>query len=820
MTEVPVPDSITTQQQFAAGLSLLSGRAGLTTRGLAKLTRIPHTSIAGYLGGKNLPRIGSGVLRKILLACGVAPEEEIERWEAALLRLWWARKRPPEPPASTAQAPETESHTVASRIVVSTRPPVERLAEEPTLHGRHDLLDLLGRGLDQQATGRDTPRVHVLHGLGGSGKSTLALALVKKARARGVRTWWLLADNPVSVAEGMRALTADLGASSQLLRFGSQPDVVWRLLREYRQPWLLVIDDADNPRRDLCPGDAPVTDATGWLRPVEGRFGLVVVTSRDGAPEVWGRHASWLRLHRVDPLSAADGAKVLLDLAGPMAGSVGDARALAERLGGLPLALRLAGMHLAEAHRLPRSIAGPVSFAEFARALEEGRHSEVLGESARSPVGRQARGQVGRTWELSLDLLETLGLRYARPLLRALSCLRPAPVPYGLLLQPAVLARSALFPGLTPVLLRETVLALANVGLVDLVRDDQADPDVADLLVIHPLVRDTSRDRVEDQADAYLALLTELLSEVADGLDPKNPRSWAKWRVLADHCRAPLDLIGALGLGRTPPPGVLGPATLAARYLLSAGRLEQAEEIYETVIATGRDVLSVDHPRLLMLRHDFNRVRHMLGRYLEAEQGFRSILPARRRVLGTRHPDTLTTQHYLARVLRDLDRLDEAEDLLRRTLQARAESLGPDHSDTLTSKNNLADLLRSRGDADEAERMLTEVLHARTRLLGAEFPATLITRHYLALVACDRGDLVGAEAVLTELALICARVLGVRHPRALTVRQSLGELRHLGGDVAGAVEIMSEVLAIRSEVLGDEHPHTRATLERLRAVQR
>jgi hypothetical protein len=126
--------------------------------------------------------------------------------------------------------------------------------------------------------------------------------------------------------------------------------------------WLLVLDNADDPDL-LAAGQGRVHERRGWLRaPCE--HGAVLVTTRSA--NAWGEAA----LLQVGPLSRDDGAAVLRDLA-PDAGP--DADALADRLGCLPLALRLAGSYLAAVRSFPAipGLAAPTTFGEYHHAWEE-----------------------------------------------------------------------------------------------------------------------------------------------------------------------------------------------------------------------------------------------------------------------------------------------------------------------------------------------------------------------------------------------------------------------------------------------------------------
>lgn len=143
---------------------------------------------------------------------------------------------------------------------------------------------------------------------------------------------------------------------------------------------------------------------------------------------------------------------VLIDLCGH-AGDRGEARALAERLGGLPLALRSAGTYLGRTSRggglLCREAGRP------ARAATFDAYRQALGDSALDLLDegvphlndverleQRHRGLVSRTWEMGLDLLEAQGHVHARALMRLMSCFASAPLPADLL-DEAVLAETA-----------------------------------------------------------------------------------------------------------------------------------------------------------------------------------------------------------------------------------------------------------------------------------------------------------------------------------------------------------------------------------------
>ncbi|MEK8109213.1 hypothetical protein NKG94_39920 [Micromonospora sp. M12] len=107
-----------------------------------------------------------------------------------------------------------------------------------------------------------------------------------------------------------------------------------------------------------------------------------------------------------------------------------------------------------------------------------------------------------------------------------LACLSVSPVPYEVVLKPAILAGSPLFKGLTG---RQRVKVLEGIGdlaLVDFdVQEDVTDPAFAHVLSLHPLVHAMFRDRdeVREQIADYHGLVMKLLLAATEGQNPDYP---------------------------------------------------------------------------------------------------------------------------------------------------------------------------------------------------------------------------------------------------------------------------------------------------------
>lgn len=91
------PDGISTREEFAAALTLLRERAGLTVRDVARKVDVPPATIGGYFAGRHVPPLKPpDQLARILSACGVGDTAEVHKWLDALGRV---RRQPGRRPA-------------------------------------------------------------------------------------------------------------------------------------------------------------------------------------------------------------------------------------------------------------------------------------------------------------------------------------------------------------------------------------------------------------------------------------------------------------------------------------------------------------------------------------------------------------------------------------------------------------------------------------------------------------------------------------------------------------------------------------------------
>ena len=282
---------------------------------------------------------------------------------------------------------------------------------------------------------------------------------------------------------------------------------------------------------------------------------------------------------------------------------------LADRLGGLPLALKIAGSYLAEAAAIPAAFAdsGMIrTYRQYREALQGGDLEALFPVPGGQLTAEQARGLIGRTWELTLDLLDARPLPEARQVLRLLASFADAPVPYQLLLHPGTLAAFPPLRDISGSRLWQALKALDDFGLIDLDTGAQG-PAAVPTARLHPLVRDTSHPAAGPERLAFLELAAQLLRRGSSSREtgiPEDPAMWPVWQLLVPHSAVVFASLSS-------EPDCPDDAAEAAAYAAQMTARFQAEQ----------------------------------GFHAAAEAEYRDVLAARLRVLGPDHPDTLATRH-------------------------------------------------------------------------------------------------------------------------------------------------------------------------------
>ena len=521
--------------------------------------------------------------------------------------------------------------------MVARRRPVLRLAPRLLLTGREELLAAVDGRL---AGGADQgPRVVALHGLGGAGKTSVAVEYAYRHLDQVGVAWQLPAEDATVLEAGFTELAAQLGAQ---VAAGDPVAAVHSALAASPAPWLLIFDNAR--------GQAPVQR---FLPPAGN--GRVLITSQSAA---WPRGQA---LH-VPPLGIEVAAVFLVNRTGDPASQA--AAALADELGGLPLALEQAAAYIQ---------ATGTTLTAYLSVFRD-READLLarGEAAGHPA------DVAATLGLAVTRLEEEAPP-AAGLLRLLACLAPEPVPLALLLADAR-AAGELAPDVAawlgpllgdPVAAGDAVAALRRYSLVTPAGDG--------LVLVHRLVQAITLAQLPAEVAGQWEQAAAALVEAAIPAEIDLRVAWPVCAVLLPHARAVLALTGE-GMWRI------------GQYLGHSGSYPAGRDLLQQIADAHSedDAYGAEHPDTLAARAELAGFTGNAGDAAAARDQFAALLPVYERLLGPEHPDTLADRSNLARWTGMAGDAVAARDQFAALLPVDERILGAEHHYTLYTRRNLA----------------------------------------------------------------------------------------------------------------------------------
>ncbi len=640
-------------------------------------------------------------------------------------------------------------------------------------------------------------RFQAIQGMGGVGKTQLAVEFAYRYGRFFHGVHWINALQP-------SLLDAEVAACGLAMGLTPWPDTLPEQLVLTLQAWatggprLIILDNLEDP--------AP---ARAWLAQLSQTPCRVLITARRAE---WPRHLGLSPL-RVDCFTPEESRAFLSqylpapDRRGAGGAGQGDLDALHTRLGGLPLALELAGRYLAACPRL--SIPA---------------YLQQLNDTLAHPSMQRWRAAEGNATSHDLDLAATFAVSWARVEdaaareLFALAgwCAPNTPIPCELLERAA---------GLEP---EACDLALSDLRALGLLEEGNT---------IHPLLAEFARgvddgrrttDDGEETTDnrpppmVRVARLADALAGLAmqanDLMDETG--SLAHFAPLRSHIEA---LIPAAE-DATPEDAANLSGNLGY-YLNRIADLAGARAAHARALRILEQVLGEEHPTVATAVNNLGSVLQALGDLAEARAAYERALRIDEAAYGPEHPDVATDVNNLGSVLQDLGDLAGARAALERALRIDEAVYGQgvedaQHPNVAIHVNNLGSVLQALGDLVGAQAAFERALRIDEAVYGPEHPNVARDVNNLGSVLQALGDLAGTRAAYARALRIWEASLGEEHPNVASATNNLGSVLQALGDLAGARAAYARALAIREKIYGRNHPETAISIWWLGIIER
>ena len=780
--------SLYAERDYAFGRRILTLRTqlGLTQTSLAKLLHISRRAVTEWEAGSSYPTaehlqelIALGVQASAFPA-GREAEEIHALWQAAhqkvlLDELWLQELLGQQASLRLNFVGEQPGGASSQKRALWTVP----YARNPHFTGRDDLLAHLMQQLAPPAPGQAVAirrvaltQAQVIKGLGGIGKTQTAVEYAYRAREQGsyTHTLWIAAASEETI------LTSFVALAEQLPGFVSKREtesrklvaIVIRWLEQCPQPWLLIVDNADD-----------LSLAQTYL-PLQGN-GSVLLTTRASA-------SGWLAPSlEVDAMGVLEGVELLLRRAQRFAHAsdeeINEATNLVVALAQFPLALDQAGAYIEETG---------CSVADYLQLYQTHRHALL---ARRGRQATQYPASVATTWDLSFQHVETTNLGAAE-LLRLCAFLAPDRIPEELLTGGAsqwpLALQQAVADPFTFNQMLETLLAFS---LVKRLSENR-------LLSIHRLVQVAQQDRLAAvEQRQWIERLVRAVNAVFPH-DPGEVGSWSLCQRFLDQVQACDTLIQEQHLLL---PEAAAVFNRAGGYLYARGLYALAEPLYQRALSMREQLVGEAHPTSVRTLAHLASLYFRQGEFAAAEALYQRALPLAEQLVGTEPSLLVEVLRGLAGVYVDQGKYAQAEPLYQRALHLWEQLAESEQVRLFTVLTGLAFALAQQGKYTEAERLSRRVLRFLERNLGAEHPLVATALLGLAQITTLKEEKAQVEPLNLRALRIREQYFGPEHPQVASALHALARLYTGQGKYAEAEPLYLRALHMREQQLGPEN---------------
>ena len=272
-------------------------------------------------------------------------------------------------------------------------------------------------------------------------------------------------------------------------------------------------------------------------------------------------------------------------------------------------------------------------------------------------------------------------------------------------------------------------------------------------------------------------------------------------------------------------PGLGHPDTIDAMTALAwsywnLSSRRKALDLQRAVVETSAKALGENHAKTLKAMSSLALTYWLCGNRIEAEPLAEKAVDGLKDTLGQGHPDTLTAMETLGRVYMHRGRPHDAKPLLNEAYEARKKMFGPDYPDTLTAMAELGMTYHALGNLTKAELFLEAVVEKRKRVLGQQHAYTLWAINDLSKIYCDQGHPVEAEALLVGILETVIRTLGKEHIGMSMTMMNLARAYIGQQQWVKSRDTLTDLIDMQLRTLGPQHPDTLAARSELARTYR
>ena len=239
--------------------------------------------------------------------------------------------------------------------------------------------------------------------------------------------------------------------------------------------------------------------------------------------------------------------------------------------------------------------------------------------------------------------------------------------------------------------------------------------------------------------------------------------------------------------------------------LSDLGRLQEAIERCERLVAEATAELGGDHPVTITIKADYATLLGLAGMLEQAAEIEKDVLATRLLLMGERHPETISAMQNLALRNRRLGNLAASEVLYRDAMRLSAEVLPLNDPQRMTIEVNFGVLLQSTRRSDEALAVLEGVYPRIVATQGETHPMAVSARRNIGAVLNDLGRFEEALPIFEEGFEATERNNGPDAPTTIIALANLGAVYQSVGRLDESLATLDEVLVRARRTLPPTH---------------
>ncbi len=238
------------------------------------------------------------------------------------------------------------------------------------------------------------------------------------------------------------------------------------------------------------------------------------------------------------------------------------------------------------------------------------------------------------------------------------------------------------------------------------------------------------------------------------------------------------------------------------------GRYQEAKQQVEKALNFLNQEPERDRELLVDLLIDLSFCCFSLGEYPSALDNGTKSLAICQELHGEQHKDTATAQDMLSRVYIKLGENDKALDYAEKSYRSRLSLFGTKHRFTSSSLSTIGGAYSAQGKHSQALEYSKQALALDLENYGEQHPQTATSLNNIGI---DYGNLTNYEESLkySEKALrLRQELLGEQHPSTASSFGSIGVIYYEWNKYKHALEFINQALRLRRQLLGNHHPDT------------